>query len=125
LLRVKNILLGEAPSLGYGSFRFPSFLFSLPRHDSLILCLFNGVAFKPHMIFSVEFYYFLEMVCGDCMFTEQWFINMDYALGLFVIYKLKLFVLCLRQISVHLLPFNICSHICFIFGFKRVFSLLL
>jgi len=59
------------------------------------------------------------------MCTEQRFINMDYALGLSVIYKLKLFVLCLRQISVHLLPFDICSYISFIFGFKRVFTLLL
>ena len=77
LLRVKNIILGKAPSLSYGSFLFPSFLFSSPRHDSLIICLFNGVPFKPHIIFSVEFYYFLYMVCGNCVCKRRRFINMD------------------------------------------------
>jgi len=77
LFRVKSVILGEAPSLSYGSCRFPSFLFSTRRHDSLILCLSNGIAFKPHIIFNVQFYYFLWIVFGESMCKKRRFINMD------------------------------------------------
>ena len=56
LPRVKNVILGEAPSLSYGYVIFHLFFFSPSRYGPLILCLFNGVAFNLHIIFSVEYY---------------------------------------------------------------------
>jgi hypothetical protein len=56
LFRVKNVILGEAPSLSYGCVSLTASLFSSSRYDSSVPCLFNDVAFKLRILYSVEIY---------------------------------------------------------------------